>query len=79
MGNNVTVVQENQPLDEVMDERSDEHGVQLDVRVLQDVVQGALGAEVSDQHHAMRFHACADETGMKLDSVMGIRVGVGIF
>ena len=61
VADDVAVVQENHTLDQVVDETRDEHGLQLHVGVLQDVVEGALGAEVRDEHDLSGLDARPDE------------------
>ena len=62
MGDDVRAVEEEHGLDEVVDERGDEHGLQLDVGVLEDVGEGALRAVVRQDDDAVRLDAGADET-----------------
>ena len=62
MGHDVRVVEEDHPVDEVVDEGRDEHVIQLDVPVLQDVLERPLVAEVRDQGDAVGVHAGANKT-----------------
>ena len=69
MGDYVGTVQEQHCFDEVVNERRDEHGLQLDIRVLEDVGEGALCAVVRQEHDAVGFDARADETESNSSSV----------
>ena len=62
MGDNVRTVEEEHRLNEVVDKRRDEHGLQLDVRILEDVGEGALRAVVRQNDDAVGLDARTDET-----------------
>ena len=62
MGDDVGTVEEEHGLNEVVDKRRDEHGLQLDVRVLQNVGEGALRAVVRQNDDAVGLDASTDET-----------------
>lgn len=61
MRDDVAVVQEDHALDQIVNQTGDEHGLQLHVRVLQDVVERPLGAEVGDEHDLGGLDAGPDE------------------
>ena len=52
-------------LDEIMNERRNKHGVEFDVHVLEDVIEGPLGAVLGDQSDAVQvsghLHTGSDE------------------
>ena len=62
MGDNVRTVEEEHRLNEVVDKRRDEHWLQLDVRILEDVGEGALRAVVRQNDDAVGLDARTDET-----------------
>ena len=68
-------MEEEHRLNEVVDERRDEHGLQLDVRILEDVGEGALRAVVRQNDDAVRLDASADETENDFSTLISERGG----
>ena len=65
MRNDIARVKKHDSLDEIMDETCDEHWLQLDVFIFQDVLERTLGAEVRDQHHTMGLNTGSNKTEKK--------------
>ena len=57
------VVEEVHALNQITNQAGDEHHVQLDVGVLQDVLERSLGAEVRQEHDHVGLHMGANEIG----------------
>ena len=79
MGDNIRTVQEEHRFNEVVDQRRDEHGLQLDVRILEDVGEGALRAVVRQNDDAVGLDAGADETenDLQIKVLKGEKDGMG--
>ena len=49
-------------VDQVVSQAGHKHHLQLDVQVLQDVLQGTLGTELSNQHDLVGLYTGSNET-----------------
>ena len=55
------IVQKVHALHQITDQARDEHHVQLDVRILKDVLEGSFGAEVRQEHDHVGLDVGPDE------------------